>query len=171
MALVAGVSYGILHDQITARVCAEYFTIGHPPIFPTTSPTLLALGWGVLATWWVALPLGMLLAFAARSGRKPRLAAAELVRPLGVLLVVMACCAFIAGALGFIFATVGWVTLVPDLADRIPASRHNAFLADLWAHSASYLAGIVGGVVLAIQTYRRRGALTQSVASDSAVEA
>ena len=39
------ITYGILHDQVTARVCVEYFTIGHEPIFGTDSPTLLGLGW------------------------------------------------------------------------------------------------------------------------------
>lgn len=51
--IAAAIFYGIAHDQITARVCVEYFTIGHLPVFKTTSPTLLALGWGVLATWWL----------------------------------------------------------------------------------------------------------------------
>jgi hypothetical protein len=51
LCIVAAIVYGILHDQVTARVCVEYFTIGHPPIFHTDDPTLLALGWGVIATW------------------------------------------------------------------------------------------------------------------------
>ena len=46
LCIAAAVVYGILHDQVTARVCVEYFTIGHPPVFNTDSPTLLALGWG-----------------------------------------------------------------------------------------------------------------------------
>jgi hypothetical protein len=45
--VAAAIIYGILHDQITARVCVEYFTIFHPPVFATQSPTLLAFGWGV----------------------------------------------------------------------------------------------------------------------------
>jgi hypothetical protein len=49
--VVAAVLYGIVHDQVTARICVEYFLVFHPPIFPTQSPTLLALGWGVIATW------------------------------------------------------------------------------------------------------------------------
>lgn len=158
MTMLAAITYGILHDQVTARVCLEYFTIGHPPIFPTTNPTLLALGWGVVATWWVALPLGILLAVAARIGSRPKLTSRDLRRPLGVLLAIMACCALLAGILGAILANEGAVTLTPDLAGLVPANRHNAFLADLWAHSASYLAGIVGGVALAARTYRRRRA-------------
>ena len=68
LAIVSAVVYGVVHDQVTARVCIEYFTIGHPPIFPTESPTLLGLGWGVVATWWAGLLLGVPLALAARPG-------------------------------------------------------------------------------------------------------
>ncbi|MFN3944768.1 MAG: hypothetical protein ACK4K7_07550 [Allosphingosinicella sp.] len=32
---VAAMAYGILHDQVTAHICVEYFTIAQPPIFPT----------------------------------------------------------------------------------------------------------------------------------------
>jgi len=51
--VVASVLYGILHDQVTAHICVEYFSVFHSPVFPTESPTLLALGWGVIATWWM----------------------------------------------------------------------------------------------------------------------
>ena len=43
MCVFAAVVYGVIHDQITARVCVEYFTVGHPPIFPTDDPTLLGV--------------------------------------------------------------------------------------------------------------------------------
>jgi hypothetical protein len=39
----ATVLYGIMHDQITARIRIEYFTVDHPGIFGTDSPTLLGL--------------------------------------------------------------------------------------------------------------------------------
>lgn len=52
LCISASVLYGIVHDQITARICVEYFTVFHPPVFATTSPTLLGFGWGVIATWW-----------------------------------------------------------------------------------------------------------------------
>ena len=52
--LFSAISYGIIHDMITAHFCVEYFTIGHPKIIESESPVLLALLWGVIATWWVA---------------------------------------------------------------------------------------------------------------------
>ncbi|MFI5379272.1 MAG: hypothetical protein ACHRHE_08245 [Tepidisphaerales bacterium] len=35
LCILAAVCYGIVHDQVTARICVEYFTIGHPPVFLT----------------------------------------------------------------------------------------------------------------------------------------
>src|SRR5262245_61211379 len=82
------VFYGVVHDQVTARVCVEYFTIGHALIFPTKSPTLLGLGWGVIATWWAGLLLGIPLALAARAGGRPKRTPRSLVRPVAILLFV-----------------------------------------------------------------------------------
>jgi hypothetical protein len=48
--VLAAVLYGIVHDQFTARICLEYFTVFHPPVFQTQSPTLLGFEWGVIAT-------------------------------------------------------------------------------------------------------------------------
>ena len=50
MSVAAAVVYGVVHDQVTVRVCIEYFTIGHPPVLGIESPTLLGLYWGVVAT-------------------------------------------------------------------------------------------------------------------------
>lgn len=156
LCLCAAVLYGILHDQVTARVCVEYFTVGHPPVFGTESPTLLAFGWGVLATWWVGVLLGLLLAFAGRRGPAPPRTARSLVRPVGVLLLVMALVAAAAGGLGYGLGRAGAVVLLEPFASRVPAERHALFLADLWAHSASYLVGFVGGGVLAARVWRAR---------------
>ena len=150
------VAYGILHDQVTARVCIEYFTIGHPPVFDTESPTLLGLGWGIIATWWVGALLGYPLALAARAGRRPRRDVRSLVRPIFDLLLVMAVCASIAGLVGFALATSGVVYLLEPLATNVPRAQHSRFLADLWAHSASYYVGFVGGAVLIVRVWRPR---------------
>src|SRR4051812_37028691 len=136
-------AYGILHDQVTARVCVEYFTIGHPPVFPTESPTLLGLGWGIIATWWAGLLLGVPLAVAAQAGTRPKWGVRSLARPVATLLVVMSVCAIIARVVGYALGRAGAVFLVEPLASLVPRDRHARFLADLWAHSASYFVGFV----------------------------
>jgi hypothetical protein len=157
LCVAAAVVYGVLHDQITARVCVEYFTIGHPRVFDTDSPTLLGLGWGVIATWWVGLILGAALAFAATRGPRPQRTAASLIRPLVRLLAVTASVAIAAGLLGWYLGAQQWVVLVDPLARLVPRDHHAAFIADLWAHSASYLAAFVGGLVLINRVWKSRG--------------
>ena len=68
----------------------------------------------------------------------------------------MAICALLAGVLGWLLARGGTVVLVGRLAARVPCERHVAFMADLWAHSASYLAGLVGGLALVVIVWRSR---------------
>ncbi len=153
----AAMLYGVLHNQVTARVCLEYFTIGHPPVFDTESPTVIAIGWGILATWWMGLLLGVPLALVARAGSRPRRDALSLIRPTCFLLGVMALGALLAGIIGSVLAASGAVILVEPLASRVPQERHVAFIADLWAHSSSYLVGLLGGIVVMWQVWRSRG--------------
>lgn len=157
MCVVAAVCYGIVHDQVTARVCVEYFTVGHPPVFATDDPTLLGIGWGVIATWWVGLLLGVPLAIVARAGSRPRRSVGSLVRPVAYLLAAMAVCALAAGVIGWMLASRGAVFFVGPIARAVPAERHVPFLADLWAHSASYLIGLVGGIGVIVLVWRSRG--------------
>jgi len=156
LCVCAAVFYGIVHDQVTARICLEYFTIGHPRLIASDSPTVLAFFWGIVATWWVGLPLGIVLAFAARAGRLPKLGPQELVRHVLKLLLVMLLIAFIAGVLGFVASNAGLLHLRGPLGHQVPPEKHIAFLVDASAHSASYLAGFVGGTILCVTTWRRR---------------
>ena len=152
----SAVLYGILHDQVTARVCVEYFTIGHPRVFDTDSPTLLALGWGVIATWWVGLLLGFSAALVSRVGPWPKYSAALLLRPVAGLLVVMGCASLLAGIIGYFVAKAGGAWLVEPLRSQVPAEKHIAFLADLWSHITAYVIGFVGGIVLCVWVLFKR---------------
>jgi hypothetical protein len=156
ISIIAAVIYGIAHDQVTARVCVEYFTVGHPPVFGTDDPTLLGIGWGVIATWWVGLLLGVPLAIAARAGPRPKRSVGSLVRPVAWLMAIMAVCALAAGTTGWILARRGAVALAGPMARSLPRDRHVPFLVDLWAHSASYLVGLIGGMVLIALVWRSR---------------
>jgi len=156
LCVIAACAYGVVQDQVTARVCIEYFTIGHPRLFADDSPALHGLAWGIIATWWVGALLGIILAIAARAGRAPKLAAKDLVRPLGVLLVCIAVVAAFAGTIGYVAARNKVVWLLEPLASRVPADRHVPFIGVLWAHVAAYGAGFLGGLAIcAFLVYRR----------------
>jgi hypothetical protein len=128
LAIGAAVVYGIAHDNVTARVCVEYFTIGHPPVFDTASPTLLAFGWGVIATWWAGLILGVPAALLSRIGSWPKLTARRLVRPAAWLVACMGTGSVLFGLAGYVAATNVWVWLVEPLASRVPPEKHVTFL-------------------------------------------
>jgi hypothetical protein len=81
----------------------------------------------------------------------------SLLRPIGILFAVTALGTLGAGLLGWALARAGAVYLVGPLASRVPPEKHVPFLADLWAHSASYLVGFIGGVVVIVQVWRSRG--------------
>jgi hypothetical protein len=160
LTVAAAVLYGILHDQVTARVCVEYFTRGHPPIFGgLESPTLLGLAWGVIATWWAGACVGVPLAIASRVGPWPQLAARDLVKPLLMLFLVMGICAGTAGAVGWHRAERD-IELRRSVAEVAPPNHQVAFVAAWFAHSASYFVGFAGGAVLwcivLIQRWTRR---------------
>lgn len=159
----SAIGFGIIHDQITARVCVEYFTIGHPPVFATDDPTLLGLGWGIIATWWVGLILGLALVPAARLGPWPPRSARSLIRPVLILMLITAMVAAVAGVAGSILAKGGAITLTEPFAEKVPVARHAAFIACMFAHNASYLVGFVGGgTTIAIIWSKRKTAGNRS---------
>jgi hypothetical protein len=154
--IAAAVVYGIVHDQFTAHICVEYFSVFHPPVFPTDSATLLALGWGVIATWWMGAFMGVLLALAARGGSRRKVDAGDLVRPISKLLVIMGFFAAIAGLAGYVLSRSGVIAPPGSVASVLPPARHAQFMADWWAHNASYFVGFFGGIALCVLTFRKR---------------
>ena len=153
LSVFAAILFGIVHDQITARICLEYFTIAHPKVINSESPTLLAFTWGVLATWWVGVILGFPLALSSRVGKWPKLTYRDQVKPLFYMLMVMFACAFLVGLCAFIFT----YSLAPGnftniLGPRILPEVQNRFFVVWSMHLTSYAAGFVGGITLAVRT-------------------
>lgn len=143
--VLAAVVYGVVHDQITARVCVEYFTVGHAKIIESEDPTVLGLFWGVWATWWAGLMLGVPLALAARAGSRPQRSLRSLVRPVLFLLALMAGFALVSGVVGYLLASTGTIVLPESLKEKLPAQKWAAFQACAFAHQMSYNVGFVGG--------------------------
>jgi hypothetical protein len=156
---VGAVLFGILHDQVTARVCLEYFTVAHARLIVSESPTLVGLVWGVAATWWAGLAVGLWLAATAQEGDAPRLTARDFVRPAAYLFGAMAAASALGGTLGYVLAQRGAISIGPEFASRVPAVRQALFMADVWAHISAYAAGFAGTVVVDRWVRRRRSQL------------
>jgi len=155
--VLAAITYGIIHDQITAHLCVEYFTVAHPPLFHTDSPTILAFCWGICATVGVGAALGVLLAQVSQSKGPPPFPIPRLCRSILTLLAVMALTAFLSGVLGFELSRHSIIRLPDDFAALITPERRDRFMAVWFAHCASYFSGIVGGAILAIHVWIKRG--------------
>lgn len=71
--------------------------------------------------------------------------------------------AVLSGLTGYVLARRG-VLDTEWLSDVFPlnAMRYR-FMADWWAHTASYAAAFVGGIILCVVTYRKRGSLASTV--------
>jgi len=153
LCVASAVVYGICHDNLTARICVEYFTVGHPPIFGgTQDPTLLAFGWGVIATWWVGLALGVPAAFFARVESMPRLTWRRLVKPIVVLMIVMALASVVNGLVGHVF---GGLNAYYHPSDQV--EDRTEYVVAAHAHGAAYGVGFFGGVLILGWIWWRRG--------------
>lgn len=168
--IVAASTYGVMHDQITARICPEYFTQGfhkysiaywYGPIFGrakkvlenTKSPTVIGLVWGPIATWWVGTMMGVPAALAARIGSHNQLNVQDLAKPLAVTLVLTGAGAVIGGARGYYkardpefrkqFFNDHWRAM-----DGVPQDGIHGFITDAYAHLVAYNVGAASGLGL-----------------------
>ena len=112
----------------------------------------------MLGTWQVGVVLAIPLYCGARLGPPPAWPWRRLVRPVALLLAVMAAGALVAGVVGHWLARRhGW-NLPGELGDLVAPERHPRFIADWCAHGASYGIGFLGGLALPVVVWVRRGA-------------
>lgn len=78
--------------------------------------------------------------------------------PVSLLLLCMAAIALISGVTGYLLVARGVVS-IGVWKSVIPETMHARFMADLYSHVAGYASGLVGGIVLIVWTWRRRGRL------------
>ena len=148
--------YGVVHDQVTARICVEYFTIGHVRIIDSDDPTVLGFVWGIVATWWAGAFAGILLATAARYGNEPKVVSRELALPLLRVMGLTGTMATLVGVITFVAGSAGLIHLWPPFSNLVPIDRHVLFLTDLWVHNTSYACGFFFVAVLIYKTWTQR---------------
>lgn len=168
--IAAASLYGILNDQVTARICPEYFTEGfhkdmmrrwNGPILGrakkvldnTKSPTVIGLIWGPIATWWVGAALGVPAMLAARIGSHNQLNTADLIKPLAVTLAVTGAGAAFAGTVGYFKAKDAkfrnqFANNYFRAVSGVPENAMHGFITDAYAHQAAYGVGALSGLGL-----------------------
>jgi len=154
--VLASIVYGIVHDQITIRVCPAYLTVFHPHIVNSASLTVIALAWGVVATWWAGLISGVLIALSARTGREPRLALSDLWQPMFCLLGSMATAALVWGFFGHHVAVSTGGAYPYSPFTGMNSDEYPGLMTAWYAHTASYAVGFAGSLVLCVFNVVRR---------------
>ena len=149
-------AFGVLMDQVSARLCPEYFTVLHNPIPGLTDPTLVGLVWGVLGAAGGGVALGYGAGLAATVGARPRLTTRELVLPTTVTVVGVAAAVTMSGVSVWHNAHGLGVRFDPAYGVAIPAERHGAALTVGCYHMVAYFAAVAGSVALCVWIGRER---------------
>jgi hypothetical protein len=156
LCVCAAVLYGVMHDQITARLCIEYFTIAHPPLFKTDSPTLLGFLWGTAATSGIGILFGILLAEVSQSPEIPPLPIPLVAKQVLILLLTTAAAAVVAGLIGFELSRHSVINLDRAWNDILTLAQQDRFVAVWFAHGASYVVGLLGAMFVVARMWNQR---------------
>lgn len=155
IAIVMASIYGALHDQVSYTVSQEYFTLFKYIQFQVDTlsvPARVKAGIiGVLATWYMGLPIGLFLGVTGlKAARQEYFGLC--IRTFGVVILVAGLTGIIGLAYGWFFASHdpgdyhGW--FIPD---GLKHTRN--FLSVGYMHNFSYLGGATGLAAGAIWQY------------------
>lgn len=155
------IAYGIIHDLVTAHVAVEHFTVHHVRLVASESPIVMALLWGVIATWWFGAGAGLLFALAAQIGdRLPKLGAHQVLRAEFRTLVGVWIGAMVV--LGGIYMFGISVFPESEKVDALDWRGDVKLMAVAVTHVYSYLANAVAGLALAVWILAKRIKLGQT---------
>jgi hypothetical protein len=153
--LIGGI-YGILHDQFTYTISPEYYTkfkfyqfglmdVGNEAIFP--NPRIEVSWVGFMATWWMGLPIGIILGIAGLFHKDHKQMLTVTMQAIAITIVITC----ITGLIGLLYGNyylaetgVNWW-----LPDNLIDQRN--FIAVGSMHNFSYEGGVIG--LLAGVTY------------------
>lgn len=156
--------YGILHDQLTYSISPEYYTkfkfyqfglmdLGNEAIFP--NPRMEVSIVGFMATWWMGLPIGLILGLVGLIHTDYKRMFTVTMRSIFITMIV----AFLTGLAGLAYGKfyladqgVDW-WLPENLIDT------ENFISVGSMHNFSYLGGLIGliaGIVYSILQKKKR---------------
>ncbi|MBS1706947.1 MAG: hypothetical protein JST40_13860 [Armatimonadetes bacterium] len=152
--VLMSVGYGIAHDLVTAHLWVPYFTVHHPKLVESQNPIIMALLWGVIATWWVGGLAGLVLAVISLFGKTdpvPFPVFAKTLRNATIILFVLAMC-WLVGML--VVAHI----VIPEPKRRPSFEEDARAVAVASTHIVSYFGSVAMTLVVALKLwlYRRR---------------
>lgn len=162
--LIGGL-YGIIHDQLTYTISPEYYTkfkfyqfglidIGNEAIFP--NPRLEVSAVGFMATWWMGLPIGLILGLVGLTIKDNK----QMFRTTLKAFVLTTIIAFITGLIGLAYGKL--ILAVTGVSWWLPNNLIDKknFIAVGSMHNFSYLGGLTGLIAGIIYILRQKKKLT-----------
>ena len=147
--VVAACTLGICLDLVTAHVAVEYFTVHHPKVVESKSPIVMALIWGVGASWWFGAIGGLFLAFVNSRRQVPFTAKA--IRPM----VWRACASLWASMIALLGLVYGFIGLIPIRQRRPTFDFDRRLMSVALTHMTEYVLGTITVVIMAVIVWRR----------------
>ncbi len=156
LGIVMMVGYAVVQDQVSARLCPEYFTVFHNPIPGLTDPTLVGIVWGFVGSCWGGAIMGYAAGLVATLGPRPPLTVRQLVIPMLLLTGAIALVTLVAGLTAYRHAVMFDIRLDPVVLEDMPIERHHYLFTVACYHLATYVTAVVGTVILCIAIARSR---------------
>ncbi|XAM00791.1 hypothetical protein OT109_05255 [Phycisphaeraceae bacterium D3-23] len=147
---------GVALDLVTANVAVEYFSIHHPQVVNTKNPIVLAIIWGVGASWWFGALGGAALGFINHRRQVP-LAPGCILR-----WVVVACVVLWVIMITIVVGVYVFAGLIPDDSRGASFEHDRRLMAVALAHQTEYVLGAVAVVAVGIMTWRSKRLFVES---------
>jgi hypothetical protein len=141
---------GLAIDVVTANVAVEYFTVHHPHVVDSRSPWVMALVWGIGASWWFGLIAGVLLWWINFRRAQP-LSSKRIVRIIVPYLVVIWLV-----MMGIVAGVYGIAGRIPEKQRRATFESDRRLMAVALSHSTEYALGGIATILLMIRIARVR---------------
>jgi len=169
LSILIGSLYGIVHDQLSYTISPEYYTKFKFYQFgliqtPHTNPRQLAIVAGIIATWWMGLLIGVILALVALSFKEWNTMFTVVLKAMMLTMVI----AFLTGLSGLAY---GYLFLAGQPKENfhhwfIPDNITNlkSFIMVGSMHNFSYAGGLIGllaGMAYIIRQKRKRISLPE----------
>jgi hypothetical protein len=170
IALIIGGLYGILHDQLTYTISPEYYTkfkfyqfglmdMGNEAIFP--NPRIEVSAVGFMATWWMGLPIGLILGLVGLIHKDHRQMLKVTMKAVLITVIV----AFVTGLIGLAYGKLFLADKGVDwwLPENLIDTEN--FISVGSMHNFSYLGGLFGliaGIIYCIKQ-KKKNALQQRI--------
>lgn len=139
---------GICVDLVTANVSVDYFAVHHPTILKTENPWILAIIWGIAATWWCGAIAGIIVAFINHCRSVP-LAPRRIFK-----WVIIACFLIWLIMITIVFIVIAIAGNIPEEVRRPTFEYDRRIVAVAFAHQYEYAFGGMATLIIAIMTWR-----------------